>query len=29
MNFKIVMAVLAGGGAGYLMSLISQQAGGG
>jgi hypothetical protein len=29
MNYKVVIAVIAGGAAGYLMSVISQQAGGG
>jgi hypothetical protein len=29
MNYKVVLAVLGGGAAGYIMSLLSQQAGGG
>lgn len=29
MNYKVLLAVLGGGAAGYIMSLLSQQAGGG
>lgn len=29
MNYKVALAMLAGGAAGYIMSLLSQQTGGG